>query len=193
MTPQKVVIFKNHDQSLILYPALFQTLVPAEELEQSYWISEIPWQQNTIQVFGKQHNEPRLTFWMGPRYKYSSIEWPSTPFLPLIEQVNSELCDLLDFPFNSCLLNYYRNGQDSMGRHRDNEPEMDTRVIASLSLGGSRKIKFRHTNGIQKLDVILQHGDLLIMKNFQEDWYHELPKVKNALPRLNLTFRRIKT
>ena len=86
MTPQKVVIFKNHDQSLILYPALFQTLVPADELEQSYWISQIPWQQNTIQVFGKQHNEPRLTFWMGPRYKYSSIEWPSTPFLPLIEQ-----------------------------------------------------------------------------------------------------------
>jgi alkylated DNA repair dioxygenase AlkB len=193
MTPTRVVLFEEKKQALYLYSGLYQSRADAHELTKSEWITDIPWNQNSIRIFGKEHKEPRLTSWMGPGYKYSSIQWPTSEFVPLVEQVKNELNNMLNFPFNSCLLNYYRNGQDSMGRHRDNEPEMETSLIASLSFGGSRKIKFRHVDRQQKIDINLHHGDLLVMQNFQDDWYHELPKVKNALPRLNLTFRKIKT
>lgn len=193
MISQRVVLFEEKKQALYLYPGLYHSRFDGNELDKTEWITLIPWHHNTIRIFGKEHKEPRLTSWMGPAYKYSSIQWPAEQFVPLVDEVKTELNNLLNFSFNSCLLNYYRDGQDSMGRHRDNEPEMDTSLIASLSFGGSRKIKFRHADGLRKLDITLHHGDVLIMQNFQDDWYHELPKVKRALPRLNLTFRKIKT
>ncbi len=190
---QPLILHREANQTLLLYPRLFASRFPSHQLEDSEWIKTTPWVQNKIKVFGKEYNEPRLTYWMGPAYQYSNIQWPANTFTPVVAEMNQELRETLQFSFNSCLLNYYRDGQDSMGRHRDNEPEMDTTMIASVSFGGSRKIKFRHRDGLQKLDIILQHGDLLVMQNFQEDWYHELPKVKYASPRLNLTFRKIKT
>lgn len=189
---QPLILHQEDNQSLHLYSRFFASRFPADELHSSEWITTSPWVQNKIKVFGKEYNEPRLTAWMGPAYQYSSIHWPQQAFTPLIENMRSELENLLSFAYNSCLLNYYRDGQDSMGAHRDNEPELDTQSIASVSFGASRKIKFKHRSSQQKLAFVLHHGDLLVMNNFQEDWYHEIPKVKSAASRLNLTFRKIK-
>jgi len=90
--------------------------------------------------------------------------------------------------------NLYRDGQDSMGCHADDERELGLNpVIASLSLGGERLFRLHHKQRKERLDIILQNGDLLIMAGtLQHHWRHELPKTKKSkTPRINLTFRKI--
>jgi len=92
------------------------------------------------------------------------------------------------------MANLYRNGSDSMGRHADNEKELGLNpLIASLSLGEQRLLKFRHQKSKEVLDVLLSHGDLLLMAGeIQHYWQHELPKTKKQkAERINLTFRKI--
>jgi alkylated DNA repair dioxygenase AlkB len=91
-------------------------------------------------------------------------------------------------------VNYYRNGDDSMGWHRDNEKELDHRFIASLSFGETRTFKIRNRTTKATLNLDLEHGSLLLMENMQIDHEHALPKRRNLnQPRLNLTYRRIRS
>ncbi|MBN8618629.1 MAG: alpha-ketoglutarate-dependent dioxygenase AlkB, partial [Anaerolineae bacterium] len=96
-------------------------------------------------------------------------------------------------PFNSVLLNLYRDGNDSVGWHSDDEPELGTNpVIASLTLGAARAFQFRHrTNRDLRVNLELTHGSLLIMAGAtQHHWHHQVPKTRKPLPpRINLTFR----
>jgi len=189
---QSIIHWQDGAESLIVLKDYFSHYCSALHPEKILDEDGITLRQNSITVFGKRHLEPRLTAWMGPRYHYSDIQWPENELSPLIQQMIQELQKPCPFPFNAVLLNYYRNGQDSMGKHRDNEPEIDSSLIASVSFGASRLIRFTSTQLKQKIDVVLNHGDLLIMHHMQERWYHELPK-RGGVPhaRLNLTFRRI--
>ncbi len=189
---QHVIHWQDEAESLIVLKDYFSHYCSALHPEKILEEAGITLRQNTITVFGKRHMEPRLTAWMGPCYRYSNIQWPQQALSPLILQMIDELQDPCSFSFNAVLINYYRNGQDSMGKHRDNEPEIDQSVIASVSFGATRLIRFTSPILQRKIDVSLNHGDLLIMKHMQERWYHELPK-RAGIPhaRLNLTFRRI--
>ena len=159
------------------------------------WHAHIPWQQNTITVYGKEHLEPRLTAWMGPAYAYSSIRWPERPLTQEVLELRDVVqgfCDAAPV-FNACLFNLYRNGVDSMGWHRDNEPEIDPACIASVSFGATRDFAIRHRQTKEKWMVSLGHGDLLVMENMQRDFDHALPKrLKVHEPRINLTFRALR-
>ncbi|MEO0405037.1 MAG: alpha-ketoglutarate-dependent dioxygenase AlkB, partial [Bacteroidota bacterium] len=147
---------------------------------------------NSIKVFGKEYQEPRLTEYYGPPYQYSSIAWPEQEIPNWLSPLKLQLCELSQFSFNSVLLNYYRDGQDSMGWHRDNEKEMDSSVIASLSFGAERIFKIRHRDSKKTINIPLKNGDVLIMRDLQEDHEHSIPKTKKVLdPRINLTFRRM--
>jgi len=155
--------------------------------------NEIRWTQNTIRLFGKKHNEPRLTAWFGPPYRYSGIQWPAAPLPDVISSLLSKIAYETGNEFNSCLVNYYRNGEDSMGWHRDNEPEIDPMCIASLSLGTPRDFQFRKKGSSELHTVALPAGSLLIMHDFQNDWEHAVPKRKKVQTgRINLTFRHIR-
>lgn len=187
------IYWQKESESLVVIKNKFSQACSAFHPEKFLEKDNIALRQNKITIFGKQHVEPRLTAWMGPKYKYSSIQWPTTTISPTIQAMMNELTELYAYPFNAVLINYYRNGQDSMGKHRDNEPEIDSQVIASVSFGASRLIRFTSPALNEKIDINLHHGDLMIMKNMQDRWYHELPKrngVQHA--RLNLTFRKIK-
>ena len=97
-------------------------------------------------------------------------------------------------PFNSVLLNFYRDGQDSIGYHSDAEPELGVNpIIASISLGSVRQFILKHVKSGEKLKLDLAHGSLLVMGGTcQHHWVHGLPKTKAAVgPRINLTFRNI--
>ena len=95
--------------------------------------------------------------------------------------------------FNGVLLNLYRDGNDSMGWHRDNEVELGKEpTIASVSFGASRDFKLRHTSDKSLLiNQVLEDGSLLIMAGQCQDyWLHSLPVRKRVKePRINLTFR----
>jgi alkylated DNA repair dioxygenase AlkB len=160
--------------------------------------NDIAWEQKNITIYGKQFQEPRLSAWYGDesaRYQYSGILLDPKPWTPLLLDIKLKLEQEHSIKFNAVLLNYYRNGTDSMGWHRDNEKELGKEtVIASLSFGAVRSFQVRkYDDNSQKLDLPLASGSLLIMRGkMQERWEHSLPKrLKLQSPRINLTFRRI--
>ena len=160
---------------------------------------ETDWQQDRIKVFGKEYDQPRLTALYANNknpYTYSNITMHPTPFSPVLLEIKSKIEKTLNQTFTTCLLNLYRNGQDSNGWHADNEKELGKNpVIASVSLGAERLFHMKHrTDKTQKLRLNLAHGSLLVMSgSTQHNWLHQIPKTKkNVGERINLTFRIIK-
>ena len=96
---------------------------------------------------------------------------------------------------NSVLLNLYRDGQDSMSWHSDDEPELGPApVIASLSLGATRHFRLRRRGQTRTtLSLDLEGGSLLLMEApLQQHWQHCIPKTRRQTgPRINLTWRQI--
>lgn len=160
------------------------------------FITETPWKQKIVKMYDKQVVTPRLTAWYADQetYDYTSLRrsepliW--TPELLCIKQRAEETAGVT---FNSVLLNYYRDGNDSVAWHSDNEKALGTHpVIASVSFGQVRSFDIRskqdHSN---KYSIKLESGALLIMKgNLQAEWEHRIPKsIKPMCARVNLTFR----
>lgn len=160
-------------------------------------LKETHWEQKEITVYGKTHPTPRLSCWVGDPgadYRYSNMTMQPKPWSLMLLEIKKQVEIASAHTFNSVLLNYYRDGNDSNGWHSDNEPELgDDPVIASLSLGAPRDFKLRH-----KRDQALRHclslvpGSLLIMQgSTQRCWQHQVPKRASAAGRINLTFRKI--
>lgn len=158
--------------------------------------NEISWRSDKIKVFGKTFDQPRLTSLYATNektYSYSGIEMKPLIFSLLIASLAEKIYEISGIRFTTCLLNLYRNGQDSNGWHSDDEKELGKNPpIASLSLGATRKFKLRKKdNHKQKLDIDLKHGSLLLMLDeTQHKWQHQIPKTKKDVgERINLTFR----
>lgn len=160
-------------------------------------LTVLPWSQHTVSLFGRQVPAPRLSCWIGDphaayRYSgktYSPVSWPDS-----LASLRRRLELACGASFDSVLANLYRNGQDSMGWHADDEPELGREpVIASLSLGDTRTMRFRSGQHGVRAGVELEHGDLLVMRGrTQQNYQHAVPKTKRPRgPRINLTFRRI--
>lgn len=158
-------------------------------------IDELNWQQRPITLFGKTHQIPRLESWYGdPQavYRYSKTTYYPHPWHPVLLSLRQRLAQFCQAEFNSVLANYYRDGQDSMGWHSDDEPELGDRpVIASVSLGAPRAFHFRHKQTRSTHKVELTSGSLLVMSgDTQRNWQHAIHKSRRPLkPRVNLTFR----
>ncbi|SHN02912.1 alpha-ketoglutarate-dependent dioxygenase AlkB family protein [Flavobacterium xinjiangense] len=185
------------DAEVIYYPNFFNK----EEADAIYaeLISEIPWQQDDIRLFGKTHPQPRLTALFGNEgkpYSYSNIKMQPHPWNLLLQKIKSKVESISDTNFTTVLLNQYRDGKDSNGWHADNEKELGTNpIIASLSFGAERTFQLKHNyDKDQKKSILLEHGSLLLMKGTtQLFWKHQIPKTaKPIAPRINLTFRVIK-
>jgi len=157
-----------------------------------------PWQQQSIHMYGKVLQTPRLTAWYGDKgssYTFSGTRFDPLPWTPELAQLRQEIAGFTGMPFNSVLLNYYRDGNDSVAWHSDDEPELgDQPHIASLSLGQARRFDFRHRQDHRrKHSLQLTNGSLLLMKgDLQHSWEHRIPKSARPMaPRINLTFRMI--
>ncbi|WP_395057255.1 alpha-ketoglutarate-dependent dioxygenase AlkB family protein [Flavobacterium sp.] len=194
--PEEKIIFNLADAEIEYYPDFF-SLAKANELFLKLQ-QEIPWQQDSITVFGKKHAQPRLTALFGNEgkpYGYSNIVMQPHPWTPLIVFIKEEIEQICNENFTTVLLNNYRNGQDSNGWHADNEKELGRNpIIASVSFGAERVFQLKHNKLELKQNIVLQHGSLLIMKgSTQHFWKHQIPKTKKEIdPRINLTFRIIK-
>jgi alkylated DNA repair dioxygenase AlkB len=160
---------------------------------------QTPWEQKTITLFGKPVLEPRLTAWIGDPdavYTYSGTRLSPHPWTEALLKMKARIERQCGATFNSVLLNLYRDQNDSMGMHSDDEKELGPQpVIASLSLGAPRRfvMKCRLIKTIPSKTFLLQTGDLLIMRgDCQKRWKHGIPKEKKECgPRINLTFRKI--
>lgn len=162
-------------------------------------IAQLPWQSNTIRVFGVEHVEPRLVSWHGDpgaAYSYSGLQMTVNEWTPLLLELRGICERLAGTSFNSVLVNLYRDGNDKVGWHADDEPELGPEpVIASLSLGATRRFRFRHRETGETVSTELGSGSLVVMSGLsQKCWVHEVPRQKRVTaPRINLTFRRVRT
>jgi len=160
-------------------------------------LHNLAWQTEQIHIFGRWVQVPRLMAWYGDSgadYRYSGVNHQPHPWTSELQTIRTDIEAVCRQAFNSVLANLYRDGRDSMGCHADNEKELGHNpLIASLSFGETRLLRFRHAHSRTPLDIELSHGDLLIMAGeLQHHWRHELPKTRQAKQaRINLTFRRI--
>ena len=162
-------------------------------------LAVVPWQRPVVQIFGRTCRSPRLAAWYGDTgafYRYSGLVNDPLPWLASLAVLRGRIEHRFGQPFNSVLLNLYRDGADSMGWHRDHEPELgENPVIASISLGGIRRFVLQHSrqSDMTRLELRPEHGSLLLMRGAtQHFWRHCVPKTRKVVaPRVNLTFRRI--
>lgn len=159
------------------------------------FLNTIHWQQDEIVMFGKRIITSRKVGWYGDKpfkYIYSKTEKVALPWTDQLIDLKSKIENYTGLTFNSCLLNLYHNGSESMGWHADNEVTLDPAApIASISLGAKRTFRFKHKSKSLKSTVELPSGSLLMMyPPTQEFWLHTLTKTtKVNTPRINLTFR----
>lgn len=157
----------------------------------------IEWRNDEAIIFGKKIVTKRKVAWYGEKpfeYTYSNttkyaLAWTKEllELKLLIEKETGEI-------FNSCLLNLYHNGEEGMAWHSDGEADLKKNgAIGSLSFGAERKFAFKHKQTNEKVELTLEHGSLLVMKDTtQTHWLHRLPPTKKVTtPRINLTFRTI--
>ncbi|KFD38442.1 alpha-ketoglutarate-dependent dioxygenase AlkB family protein [Schleiferia thermophila] len=184
------------ENMLVLYPSFLPSNLADHAL--NTLITDIPWQQHSLKIYGRRIPFPRLMYWMGQpgtAYRFSGNEFQPHPWHPVVLTIKSLIEQNLPASFNSVLLNLYRHGRDSMSWHADDETCLGpTPTIASISLGSTRHFawKPKFVKGPSRR-IPLPHGSLLIMKGqFQHHYLHALPKTSQPKGcRINLTFRNI--
>ena len=160
-------------------------------------LAGLPWENHAVRLFGREHPSPRLSCWIGDpgaRYRYSGVSREPRPWTSPLAALRHRLRDSLGVDFDSVLANLYRDGRDAMGWHADDEPELGPApVIASVSLGATRRFVLRHRDGAPRLALDLPAGSLLLMQGTTQAHYrHALPRTARPVgSRINLTFRRI--
>jgi alkylated DNA repair dioxygenase AlkB len=160
-------------------------------------INTIKWNEDFYVAFGRRFDVPRLQAWYadeGIQYSYSNNLLKTQPWLASLLQIKHDVQQKTGYEFNSVLVTYYRNGDDYVTWHADDEDELGADpVIASLSLGATRNFQFRHKRNHTTGNILLHNGDLLLMRpKFQTDWEHCVPSEQTvSAPRINLTFRKV--
>jgi alkylated DNA repair dioxygenase AlkB len=192
-TPGRLLPIPIEDGELALLRQLALPWTNAEVFTRL--LEETAWRQESVVVYGKRHPQPRLTAWYGEAsYTYSGLKLEPLPWTALLLVIRAAVEAACGQRFNSVLLNRYRNGQDSMGMHSDDEPELGAEpIIASLSYGTTRTFTLRHKRNKRTVRLALEEGSLLLMSGqLQTNWLHGINKSARPLgERLNLTFRYI--
>ena len=157
----------------------------------------IEWKNDEALIFGKLIITKRKVAWYGNEeyeYTYSKITKKANLWTPELLELKTLVEKESGETYNSCLLNLYHSGDEGMAYHSDGEKMLKKNgAIASLSLGAERKFSFKHKKTKQRVDIFLERGSLLVMKEgTQQNWLHRLPPTKKVIkPRINLTFRTI--
>ena len=162
-------------------------------------IAETPWTQPQVRLYGRSFAVPRLVAWYGDAqadYRYSGLVHEPLPWTPLLAELRQRVEQQVGESLNGVLLNLYRDGQDAMGWHSDDEPELGPEpLVVSLNLGATRRFDLRRTGSSRIAHSLdLEHGSLLVMSGpTQHHWQHQIARTRKVLtPRLNLTFRQIR-
>ncbi|MBV7440990.1 alpha-ketoglutarate-dependent dioxygenase AlkB [Weeksellaceae bacterium TAE3-ERU29] len=193
-SPTKNSLVKLQNGEYFYLPDLFSK----EESDNYFNLlkENILWTQESINMYGKQVFFPRLTAWYGDKpYSYSGLTFNPNPWTKELIEIKNKIESIVKTKFNSVLLNLYRNGNDSISWHSDDEKELgENPIIASVNFGATRKFQLKHIHTKEKLEIELTHGSLLIMQGeLQHFWVHQVPKTKKKVnERINLTFRVIK-
>jgi alkylated DNA repair dioxygenase AlkB len=160
-------------------------------------ISKLPWESMVIKMFGRDTTIPRLQCWIGDEgcnYKYSGKKLNRQNWTKDLTMIREKIYKEVKIDFNSVLVNYYRDGKDSMGWHSDDEKELGHNpTIASISFGSERDLVFKNKISKETLSIAQVHGCLILIDGkTQKNWQHSIKKTRKVIgPRINLTFLNI--
>jgi alkylated DNA repair dioxygenase AlkB len=158
-----------------------------------------PWKRHEVVVYGRPHRIPRKHAWFADDpdwvYRWSGLRMEPHQIPGCLRQMQRWITTELGCDFPMVLANLYRDGQDRVGWHSDDETEMGN-TIASVSLGASRDFQLRPTRGSsprKTTTITLHHGDLLVMAgDTQDNYQHQIPRrARVTEPRINLTWRSV--
>lgn len=187
--------FLPHDGTVNYYGKILSK-DEADRFQQAL-LNTIQWRNDEAVIFGKKILTKRKVAWYGDeefKYTYSKTTKTALPWTAELLELK-KICEAETGEiFNSCLLNLYHSGDEGMAWHSDAEKDlMKNGAIGSMSLGAERKFAFKHKSTGEKIELMLEHGSLLVMKDeTQTFWLHRLPPTKKVSePRINLTFRTI--
>lgn len=177
-------------------------LILAQDQAQQYFndfLKHLAWQHDEVVLHGQYFKTERKVVWYGDqnyRYHYSGMEKQAHRWNLLLLNLKQQIEQITGHSFNSCLANLYENGTQAVGWHSDDEPALyadiqQETVIASVSLGATRKFRFKHKSKAENIDLLLQAGQLIVMSGqTQRYWKHCIAKSsKITEARINLTFR----
>jgi alkylated DNA repair dioxygenase AlkB len=194
MNMEQLALFAPAGQSkglpkhLLEYTPTFIDVTESDRLL-THFIKTTPWKQTTQKLWDKEYLTPRLTAWFGDTDRIAG----TLPWTVELQMIRERAEQLAGITFNSVLLNYYRDGNDSVAWHSDKESIMGSQpVIASVSFGQVRSFDIRNkADHTETYSVRLEHGSFLLMKaGLQERWQHRIAKSnKQMTSRINLTFR----
>ncbi|MCY6413253.1 alpha-ketoglutarate-dependent dioxygenase AlkB [Acinetobacter sp. VNH17] len=184
-----------YDGTVQYYGKVMQELDADDYFEKL--MQNIAWENDQAIIFGRQITTKRKVAWYGDQgyeYTYSNVNRYALPWTVELLELRQRVEQLTGERFNSCLLNLYHTGEEGMAWHSDDETDLKKNgAIASLSFGAERKFAFKHKQSKEKVELYLEHGSLLVMKDTtQSHWLHRLPPTKKvSTARINLTFRTI--
>ena len=212
-TPQVEYII-NEEGAIAVVIRNWLTAEHAQDLHNRL-TKEVPWIQGQMNMFGKTIDIPRTMFFLGDdhikTYSYSRLTFPVQPWsnntdlYKEIEKIRERICNDttlqritgVALQYDSCLLNFYRNGHDKIDPHSDREALGPMNAVVTISLGGTRKFVFKSvTKGANgrylKIETNLNNGDLVLMAGrCQELWTHSIPRQDTDNARISLTYRLI--
>ncbi|MGV6945085.1 alpha-ketoglutarate-dependent dioxygenase AlkB family protein [Sphingobacterium kyonggiense] len=160
-------------------------------------LKKVAWKPDQAVIFGKHLETKRKVAWYGDKqfeYSYSGIQKVAMPWIEELLELKAMVESISGESYNSCLLNLYHDGSEGMAWHSDGEKDLKKNgAISSLTFGAERKFSFKHKQSKERIDMLLENGSLLVMKDTtQSHWMHRLPPTKQLHgPRINLTFRTI--
>ena len=186
-----------YDGTVLYYGQIFQAQRANRYFEAL--LDSIAWKHDQLIIYGKHMITKRKVAWYGDHafaYTYSNSTKYALPWTPVLLELKAIVEQHIGESFNSCLLNLYHDGSKAMAWHSDDEIDLKKHgAIASLSFGAQRKFAFKHKVSKEKVEIYLEHGSLLLMKDqTQTHWLHCLPASKRiSTARINLTFRQIES
>jgi alkylated DNA repair dioxygenase AlkB len=149
--------------------SLFQCLVETAE-----------WSQPVVKMYDREVITPRLTARVDPSTHQA------------IPRIIDVLSDRYDMPLDQVSAGWYRDGRDSVAPHGDRiARDLPHALVATISLGGSRRFTIRSKSGGGSRALSLGHGDLVVMGgSTQRTHEHGIPKTTSPVePRIALMFR----
>jgi alkylated DNA repair dioxygenase AlkB len=148
-------------------------------------VEHVPWQHGRRLMYGQFVDEPRLHAYR--REAVATCERAR----PVIDRMANLLSRRYGIALPNVGLNYYRGGDDSVAWHGDRiGRELTRTTVAIVSVGGHRPFRLRPREGGETREFLVGGGDLLVMGgSCQRTWYHAVPKVRHAPPRVSITFR----
>lgn len=163
-------------------------------------MTQILWKSEMIKIYGKSLIQPRLTAFYNDgfhqSYDYSGLKMDPEKWIPILVEIKEKISKISEVKFNGVVLNRYRNGQDYIGWHSDDEKSLGNNpTIISISFGAERRFLLRRKdNKKEKIEINLRNGGLLVMAGeIQHYWQHHVPRaLKVNKERINLTFREFK-